>query len=138
MSCRYLVDKSALARMPLAPVRRRLQPLIETGRVATCSMIELEVLYSTRGGVEHETTRQRRGLAIDCIPMSEQIFQRAIEIQGVLACSGSHRLPIPDLLIAAAAESAECTVLHYDRDFDRIAEVTGQPVEWVAERGSLC
>jgi len=35
------------------------------------------------------------------------------------------------LIIAAAAEHAGLTVLHYDRDFDRIAENTAQPVEWV-------
>ena len=36
---------------------------------------------------------------------------------------------IPDLLIAAAAELAQRTVLHLDKDFDLIAELTGQPVE---------
>jgi predicted nucleic acid-binding protein len=43
---------------------------------------------------------------------------------------------IPDLLIAATAEKAGLTVLHYDRDYDRIAEVTGQPTEWVVEAGA--
>jgi predicted nucleic acid-binding protein len=42
-----------------------------------------------------------------------------------------------DLIIAAAAEAAELTVLHYDRDFDHIASVTGQPTEWIAHPGSL-
>ena len=44
---------------------------------------------------------------------------------------------IADLLIAAAAESAELVVLHYDHDFDLIAAVTGQPVEWVVPAGSV-
>jgi predicted nucleic acid-binding protein len=39
--------------------------------------------------------------------------------------------------IAAAAEAAGLTVLHYDEDFDRIAEVTGQPTRWLADRGGL-
>jgi len=42
-----------------------------------------------------------------------------------------------DLLIAAAAESARLTLLHYDADFDTIAAVTGQPIRWIAPRGSL-
>ena len=42
-----------------------------------------------------------------------------------------------DLLVAAAAERAGLTVLHYDQDFDLIAEVTGQPTEWVVPRGSV-
>lgn len=65
------------------------------------------------------------------------IFQRAIEVQGELARLGQHRLPIPDLIVAAAAEAAGLTVLHYDADFDRIAAITGQPVEWVVPRGSV-
>jgi predicted nucleic acid-binding protein len=45
-------------------------------------------------------------------------------------------VPIPDLLIAAAAEIAQLTVLHYDGDYDTISAVTGQPVEWVVPKGS--
>jgi len=43
---------------------------------------------------------------------------------------------IGDLIIAAAAERSGLVILHYDRDFDRIAEVTGQPVDWVAAPGT--
>ncbi len=133
----YMIDKSALARMPLEPVRRRLAPIIEGGRAATCALIELEVLYSTRNHADHLRTRERRKLAYRNVPLTEETFQRAIYVQGELARAGHHRLPIPDLVIAAAAESAGLTVLHYDADFDRIAEVTGQPVEWVVPRDSL-
>lgn len=69
--------------------------------------------------------------------MTDEIFDRAIEIQGELAKTGRHRLPLPDLLIAAAAESADLVILHYDGDFETIAEVTGQLVEWIVERGSV-
>jgi predicted nucleic acid-binding protein len=54
-----------------------------------------------------------------------------------LATRSQHRkFPLPDLTIAATAEQHGATVLHYDADFDRIAAVTGQPAEWVADRGS--
>ena len=69
--------------------------------------------------------------------LTEAIFRRATDVQGLLAGRGRHRLPIPDLIIAAAAESARMTVLHYDADFDAIAAVTGQDVEWVVPRASL-
>lgn len=137
MNARYLVDKSALARMPLAPVRKRLGPIIEAGDAATCSIIDLEVLFSARNHEEHERIRARRKMAYTRVPMTEEVFQRAMEIQGELARRGRHRLPIPDLIVAAAAEAAGLTVLHYDADFDRIAEVTGQPAEWVVPRGSV-
>ncbi|HSR51443.1 MAG TPA: PIN domain nuclease [Acidobacteriota bacterium] len=137
MKARYLVDKSALARMDSEPVRKRLQPIIEAGEAATCAIIDLEVLYSARGAEEHTSIRRRRSLAYEHIPLTEPVFQRAIEIQGELAKSGRHRLPIPDLIIAATAELHSLTILHYDRDFDRIANLTNQPTEWIVPKGSL-
>ncbi len=137
MKARYLVDKSALARMPLSPVRARLGPIIEAGEAATCAVIDLEVLFSARNHEEHERIRQRRALAYPSIPITEEILSRAIDVQGELARSGRHRVPIPDLVIAATAEAAGLILLHYDQDFDRIAEITRQPTEWVVERGTV-
>lgn len=58
---------------------------------------------------------------------------RASEVQMLLADHGRHRAPsIPDLLIAATAEKTGLTVLAVDKDFDLIAEITGQPVETLA------
>lgn len=137
MTARYLVDKSALARMPLPPVRERVAPIIEAGEAATCAIVDLEVLFSARNHEEHERIHARRKLAYVHVPVSEQVFQRAIEVQAEMAKLGQHRLPIPYLLVAATAEMAGLAVLHYDADFDRIAAVTGQPVEWVVPRGSV-
>lgn len=134
---RYMVDKSALARMTSGPVRRRLAPLIEAGEAATCSIIDLEVLYSARNQEEHERIHRRRALAYEQVPLTQDVFERAMDVQGDLAKRGRHRLPIPDLIVASAAAEAGLTVLHYDADFDRIAEVTGQPTEWVVERGTV-
>ncbi len=133
----YLIDKSALARMEHPRVQARLGPIIDAGEAASCAIIELAVLYSTRNRDEHARTRARRELAYRYIVLTEAIFERAIEVQGLLAGRGRHRLPIPDLIIAAAAEAAGMTVLHYDADFDAIAAVTHQETEWVAPRGSL-
>ena len=133
----YLIDKSALARMGHPQVQARIAPIIESGEVATCAMIDLEVLYSARNHAEHVRTRTRREFAYQRVVLTDGIFQRAIEVQGMLAQRSQHRLPIPDLIIAAAAETAGMTVLHYDSDFDTIAAVTNQDMEWVARRGSL-
>src|SRR5215211_5621613 len=134
---RYLIDKSALARMPLEPVRSRLAPIIEAGEAATCAIIDLEVLYSARNHQDHERIRQRRSLAYHSVPITQAILQRAIDVQSELARSGRHRVPIPDLIIAATAEASDLILLHYDQDYDLIAEVTRQPAEWVVERGSV-
>lgn len=60
-------------------------------------------------------------------PASED---RAVEVQTLLAESGHHRAPsLPDLVVAATAELVGLRVLHFDKDFHLIAEVTGQPTE---------
>ena len=65
--------------------------------------------------------------------LTPRIEDRAVEVQSVLAARGQHRAPsIPDLLIAATAELAELTVLHLDKHFELIAELTGQSVERLA------
>ena len=137
MKARFLIDKSALARMPLPSVQARLAPILETGQAASCAIVDIEVLYSVRSAEDHEQTRQRRRLAYEHIELDDAVFERAIDVQAELARTGRHRIPIPDLVIAAAAESAALTVLHYDRDYDLIGEVTGQEMEWVVPRGSL-
>ncbi|HVF59287.1 MAG TPA: PIN domain nuclease [Thermoanaerobaculia bacterium] len=137
MTPRYLVDKSALARMPLAPVRERLAPILEAGEAATCAIVDLEVLFSARNREDYDRIRERRSLAYHPVPITEEILQRAIAIQAELARTGRHRVPIPDLIIAATAEAAGLTLLHYDSDYDVIAEVTRQPAEWVVERGTV-
>lgn len=136
MKARYLIDKSALARMPLEPVRQRLAPILEAGEAATCAIVDLEVLFSARNREEYEKIRHRRALAYHSVPITDTTLRRALSIQAELARSGRHRVPIPDLIIAAVAEAAGLILLHYDHDYDLIAEVTGQPVEWVVERGT--
>lgn len=137
MKARYLIDKSALARMSLKPVKERLAPIIEAGEAATCAVIDLEILYSARSFADYDEIRRRRALAYESVPITEEILERAITVQGELARTGHHRVAIPDLIIAAAAEAAGLVVLHYDSDYETIAKVTEQPVEWVVKRGSV-
>lgn len=138
VSAAYLADKSALARLPHPVVAAVLEPLILEGLVATCGIIELEVLYSALGHTDFIRTRRIREQAFARIPMQESDFVRATAVMEALAAHGQHRaVGIPDLLIAAVAERASLTIMHYDEDFDRIAAMTGQPVQWVAPRGSL-
>ena len=92
MRARYLVDKSALARMPLEPVREVLAPIIDAGEAATCAIIDLEVLFSARNREDYDRIQERRALAYP------EILQRAIAIQSELARTGRHRVPIPDRL----------------------------------------
>jgi predicted nucleic acid-binding protein len=132
----YLADKSALARMPNAAVRARLEPLLADGLVATCGIIDLEIGFSAQTAAVHRDVRRERR-SLPRARIDDGVLDRALEVQGLLAERGQHRLPIPDLVIAAAAESAGLTVLHYDADFERIADITGQAHDWVVPRGSV-
>ena len=132
----YLADKSALARFDHPPVGHRLGPLLVEGLIATCPIIDLEILYSARSLADYEAIlAERRSLM--SYPITDQVTDRAIEVQYQFAHLGQHRIPLPDLLIAAVAELNDVTVLHYDADYDRIASITQQPSEWIAPRGSI-
>ncbi|HEY2833761.1 MAG TPA: PIN domain nuclease [Sporichthyaceae bacterium] len=133
----YLLDKSALARIGVEPVAGRLRPLVAAGRTATCGMVALELLFSARNGPDHERIRDGLG-AHEWLATEDEDFAAAIDVQAQLARTGHHRaVPLPDLLIAAVGARHRVTVLHYDADFERIAAVTGQAVEWVVPPGSL-
>ena len=132
----YLADKSALARLGHRDVSNRLGPLILESLVATCPIIDLEVLYSARSLADYEAIGAERS-ALPSFLITEAVTDRALEVQHELARHGHHRIALPDLLIAAVAELNELSVMHYDADFDRIAEVTSQPAEWVVPRGSV-
>ena len=122
--------------MHRAEIARRLSPLLIDGAVATCPIIDLEVLYSARSFSDYEQIlAERRSLV--SYPITEAVTGRALAVQHGLARQGRHRVSLPDLLIAAVAEVNNLEVIHYDADFDRIAELTGQPVEWIAPRGSI-
>lgn len=138
LSAAYLADTSALARLANPAVAARLEPLIELGAVATCGMVEVEVLWSARGATELREVRKEWALSFPRIPLSDADFVRAADVMALLAERSRHRsAKIPDLLIAAVAERSGLAVLHYDRDFDLIAAVTGQGAEWVVPAGSI-
>ncbi len=134
----YIADKSALARLRHPPVSAFLSPLILAGEVATCGVIELEVLYSARSYEDLVDTRATRARAFPLVPMTQADFDRAIQVMEALAQRGQHRAAgLPDLLIAAVAERERLTLVHYDADFDLVAAVTGQPTQWVVPRGAI-
>ena len=133
---RYLVDTSVLARANQAVVGDRLEELALSGRFWTCRLIDLEVLYGSRSRDVADVIAERRAMAE--APITPAVMERALQVAGLMAEAGAHRGAKPvDLVIAAAAEGAGLAVLHYDDDYERIATVTGQPVERVAPAGSL-
>jgi len=101
-------------------------------------VIDFEVGYSARTPDEYESVlTDRRELYVD-LPVTRAVTQRAQAVQRLLAARSQHRgAGIADLLIAACAELNDAVVVHYDRDFEAIAAVTGQPVRWLLPPGSI-
>ncbi|MGH9277580.1 MAG: PIN domain nuclease [Acidimicrobiales bacterium] len=132
----YLADKSALARFPIPAVSERLRPLLQDGLIGTCAIVDLEILYSSRGLSDYEGVLEERR-SLDSAPITPEVMATAIELQHALARRGQHRVPIPDLVISAAAKAGGLVVLHSDADFERIAAVGGADHEWVVTHGSI-
>jgi len=129
------VDTSALSRLGQQPVRARVSAISGQGPVARCRLVDLELLRFAPGRRLHEV--ELKLAAFDEAQLVQVDLDRAREVQRELAAAGQHHgTPALDLVIAAVAERARATLLHYDADFDRIAEVTGQAVEWVVPPGS--
>jgi len=125
------MDTSALARLARSPEAATWTERIERGLVRISTVTRLEIGYSARSGPELRAATHRPPLA--SMPVEYQtpaIEDRAIEVQLRLADRGQHRAPsVADLIVAATAELAGLTVVHLDKDFELIAEVTAQPLE---------
>ena len=125
----WLIDKSALIRIPESPDVAQWNNRIERGLVHITNVTRLEIGYSARSG--SSARRDFRESPLAAMPvqyLTPTIEDRALEVQMLLADIGKHRAPsIPDLLVAATAELVGLTVLHIDKDFDVISELTGQP-----------
>lgn len=134
----YLADTSVYVLQGRHPeVRQRFQSLLAAGRLAACQMVALEYLDNAPDPRGYEILwRALHGQR--WIDVTAQTMSRALDVHRALAAASQHRhFRLPDLIIAATAELNGATVLHYDADYDRIAAITGQPMEWVAPKGSL-
>jgi predicted nucleic acid-binding protein len=134
----YLADTSVYVLQGRHPqVRRRFESLLAEGRLAVCQMTALEFLNNAPDPKGYEVLwgalHGQRWLDV-----TAEAMDRAMAVHRRLAETSQHRhFRLPDLIIAATAEVHGATVLHYDADYDRIARITNQPTEWVAEKASL-
>lgn len=134
----YLVDTSALSKAHLAQVRYTVQTLITDRVAATCVTVDLAAGYSGRTASDVAAIDSRRRDRYINLPLTEEIAERAREVQALLAEKVQHRsVGTLDLITAAVAELHDAVLLHYDPSFELIASITGQPQLWVAPRGSL-
>lgn len=126
---KWLIDKSALARLAESSDPDLWSNRIERGLVHISNVTRLEIGYSAQSGdVARREFRESPLAAMPIEYLTPKIEDRALEVQMLLADRGQHRGPsIPDLIIAATAEHSGLTILHVDKDFDTITAITGQP-----------
>ena len=137
-----LLDNSAWVRLGDAAVpddrTTELAAALEAGGVAVCLPFLLEAGYSARNVRDHDGLMDEL-LALPYFHIDVDVERRALDAQRQLARIGHHRLPPVDLLVAAVADRHDLAVLHYDGDYDLIAEKTDLSFdsEWLVPRGTL-
>ena len=133
---RYLADTSVFARLAKPPVIAAFAPLAAEGQVGMCAPVAFELGYSARTPQDYLALSSRLS-SFPPVPTTDADHRRALDVQAILAARSQHRaLSLVDALVAAVAEARELVVLHYDADFELVAEVTGQAQEWVVPPGT--
>ncbi len=131
-AAQFLIDTSALARFMRSDAEQfGWDQAAAAGLIATCPITELEFFYSARSAADRERGIEGIRLLFGWVPVDDRAYDRAWRVQEMLTTRGQHRSAGPvDLVVAATAELQGLTLLHRDRDFDCIAAVTGQPLQW--------
>jgi predicted nucleic acid-binding protein len=130
----YLIDTSGLFRILQEQHRQVWADQLTSGVIATCPIVELEFLYSARSRADRAEKRRALQAVFGWVPMSDDAYERADEVQQALTERGQHRSAGPvDLLVAATAERERLILLCDDKDFEVVASVTGQPVQRIGD-----
>lgn len=137
MALTHLLETSVLTRMSDPAVAEAVRALkLEPDQLGRTSTSDLEIGFAARNAPEWD----RLALSLKAYALLETTatdIHRAKQVQRLLAVQHQRGRKLPDLLIAAAAEAAQLTILHYDADFDLIASVTGQSCRWIVPAGSI-
>jgi predicted nucleic acid-binding protein len=131
-AAQFLIDTSALARFLRGDAGQYgWDRAAAAGLIATCPVTELEFFYSARSAEDRARGIEDMRLLFGWVPVDDRAYDRAWRVQELLTRKGQHRSAgAVDLVVAATAELQGLTLLHRDRDFDCIAAVTGQPLQW--------
>ena len=110
---------------------------VRAGRVLVCDLVAVELIRLTPNETRAREVAARLD-AFESVPMGAGLWGRARELQMLLAAGGDHRrVPPVDLLIGAAAECAGVPLVHYDRDYERLAAVSALRQRWFVADGAL-
>ncbi|TDD70427.1 PIN domain-containing protein [Jiangella aurantiaca] len=134
----YLFDTSVIHRLATPRVADRVEALGVQRPLYRCAVTDLEVLRSSVSPADYEARRAALINAYSELPITPDVMAQALDTQRRMAAVSRHRgFSLADLVVAACAVAHDAVVVHYDGDFDVIAEVTGQPTEWIVPAGSV-
>jgi hypothetical protein len=133
-----IADTSVWQRTNHPDLREPWAQALRAGTIATCSLVTLELLYSTRNADEFRAVEADQALLRD-VQVTVSVQRAAIGALRALAeiAPRHHRVALADALIAAAAQEAGLGVLHYNHHYDRLAEVLSFRNCWAAPPGTL-
>lgn len=131
-AAQFLIDTSVLARFLRNDAEQYgWDQAAAAGLLAVCPITELEFFYSARSAADRERGIEDMQALFGWVPVDDRAYGRAWQVQDALTKRGQHRSAGPvDLVVAATAELQGLTLLHRDHDFDCIARVTGQALQW--------
>jgi predicted nucleic acid-binding protein len=133
-----VVDTSAWARAHHPRVRQPWKEALLARRLRISPLVRSEILLSARDGESFDSLAESLS-ALHAAPLNASVILAAEQAMRTLAhrSAGAHRLPIVDYLVAASAQELGAAVIHYDRDYDTLAELMGFESIWLAPAGSL-
>jgi predicted nucleic acid-binding protein len=133
-----IVDTSAWMRAGHPAVFERWKRAQSTGRLRVGPVGRLEILFTARDGPRFDMLAEEMAV-LTSAPLTRSVLRAAENGMRALAhrSAGAHRIPIVDYLTAAAAQETGAAVLHYDHDYDTLAEVMVFDSVWLAPPGSL-
>ncbi len=131
-AAQFLIDTSALARFMRTDAEQYgWDQAAAAGLIAVCPITELEFFYSARSAADRAQGIEDVLLLFGRVPVDDRAYDRAWQVQELLTQRGQHRSAgAVDLVVAATAELQGLTLLHRDRDFECIAAITGQALQW--------
>ena len=132
----YLIDASVLNRLRDDRMRAVVRTYSDRNEIARAGITDLEYFFSARNEREWDMLNETISI-FEPVHVESRHFFRAAQVQRILATKSQRGRKPPDLLVAAVAEDLGFTVLHYDADFDLIADVTGQSCQWVIPAGTI-
>ncbi|MCP3817710.1 PIN domain nuclease [Streptomyces sp. A3M-1-3] len=134
----FLIDTSAAHRIMRPEPLAMWKSALTAGRIGMCAATEVEALYSAKSAAHYREMREAFGDLYAWHVVPEDAWLSVLEMQRLLVEAGCGRSAgLVDLLVAATAMHHRLTVLHYDRDFETVAEHIGLRTQWLAAPGSI-